>query len=422
MRNPKRERNSDPMALPESPYKRTTLATEVSIADLFSDASDTGFISHKTLPAVDSNNFSAKTKSFLFDHAEVFDDLVNLSSPKFFVDYLDENPTSYQYYRRLYKALSSVIDKHTDTKILRNIKNRKTGERRKRIDVANLIKKLNSCSSEEDREFINVLNEGIASWRLLKLVDLYYLAEKDNKKSIMTALVWLEKRREFIKRCMTQDPSLMKWLNQPEQAQSKKALMDFTKDLEEKISTGALVNTLPRFMDVRKLWHALEFNNLIDPSDYINNAYLLQEQSNSSLRHYELEGFFLEVFPCPWTCFLEAINGLNKKLRLGCTLKIDDDILMWQFLTHVNNEPVAEHIVSLGESVDVVAEAYASYEKQQLTAHLADSITGILSPIYNSPTKQKEKITPAFSPSRQSPRRKIENDLSELKTPANTMI
>ncbi len=419
MKNLKRERDTDVLSSSESATKKPTNQADAN--DVIDNGADAALEGSPEVSEVAMDQFiSDEAKKFLLDYEEVFNDLINLSSPARFVDYLDENRTSYDYYKKLYDALNAVTVKHSNEKVLRKFRNKKTGEPIQKLDLNKLIEKMNPCQTDEDRELLRILNEGISSWRLLKLVDLYYLSENEDKKPLMDALIWLEKRRGFLKGCLNSDNALMRWLDHEKQKAMKNQLIAFTEELRAFLSTPAEVwNVFPPIMDVRMLWHTFQFHELIDIPNHIKNARILQNHSYSTLIEHELREFFLSVYPSPWACFIDAINGLDKELRSDESLRIDHDILTWQLLTHVSNTALAEKIVSLSSNVDVVAEAFHASQKERLVAPLADSITGILSPIHNSPTKQKEKAQQVNE--RPTSRRKIENELN-TSTPTSTSL
>ncbi len=464
MKAPKRERNRDELASSAvSPANKPSVELGNSLMDMFSDPADmstsqnekkrgrdalsnlSGSPLEAQLPApvlteIPNVFISEEVQSFLWNHAAIFDDLINLSPPTRFVDYLDENPTSYQYYQRLYNSLNALTDKFANEKLVKIVKRNSTGERLKKIEIDKLLKKLNPCKTDEAREFLSVLNEGITSWRLLKLVDIYYLAEDDEKKPLIDALIWLEKRRSFMKACMTGDHSLMRWLDQDKQLEMKTTLTEFTlamqsffsrttdvsivervkkrigKTLEFEDCVEPVIYKMPVIMDIRMLWHSFSFNHLVDSQDHIKNAdALLVNGNNFLLENLELARFFFTLYPCPWTCFLEAFNGAEKETLLDDMLKVDHDILMWLFLSHVDNAELANIILSLSPGVDRVADAYAAHQKERIAAPLAESMVSILSPIHNSPTKEKRKPDPELQA--RSPKRKIENEFCDLGAP-----
>lgn len=428
----KRERNPDELdSSDESCPKKPSVDYGDSSIDLLNDLADIA----AALPS--NSSISAQAESFLWDHAEIFDDLLISSSPKKVVDYLAENPISQEYYTRLYQAFTALINKHSSEKILKTVKNKSTGKRRKRIDIGKLLNKLKPCNTVEGCKFLSVLDEGISSWRLLKLFDLYHLSSHDEKKPILDALIWLEKRRSFIKACMSRDMALMRWLDHNKQSEMKTTLTKFTITLQNLFSQTKSVSiieivqkrigetlkfeesiepvvyNMPLIMDIRMLWHTLSFKHLIELQDEIKNSDLLIDTDNNFLIENEsIAQFFFSTYPSPLTCFLEAFNGLEKETRSDYTLKVDHDILMWLFLSHVDNAELANTILTLSAGVDVVAEAYAAHQKERIAAPLAESMASILSPIHNSPTKEKRKPDPELVT--RSPRRKIENALNEI--------
>ena len=259
----------------------------------------------------------------------------------------------------------------------------------------------------EAREVIQLLHEGMESWRLPLLLNLHILALEEGKEKELQALTWIEKRRGFIQSAMNRDPKLMHWLRQTE---LDAVLIAFTDDMYQLLTETVDINVgrgylreTPKIMDVRALWHTLSFNGETHGQNRDNDSQLLQIYTKEDLF---LEGYishFTGVSASPWTCFLEMFNGPSNIPHKEDVLKVSGDVLSWLLITHPENQSIATKIMRHSLSIDGVCDAYEKHLKQANSSLLAESMSRVLQAVHNSPTKTKPRVKRQLDLDKSSP-------------------
>lgn len=385
---------------------------------------------------VEQVTFPEYLERFLYQNTRMFNDLINLSSPGSLVDYLDANRVCNTYFKGLYDALDAVLNL-TQSRYAQIVSTSKVeDEDIKSIDFGHLIAILRESKSAVDQKLVKKLNEGIETWRLPMIAHLYNSAHRYDSNNTMQALFWLEKRRAFIQSSIKQDPKLMDWLNEDNQAGMKKILEKFTQSIFKLLSKERIFQfidedegviypiKLPELIDVRKLWYTLYLNNLYSEDDNAQNSQKILNHSQYKQSDFEIFLGYQNAFPSPFVSFVDAFSGLQSSERAVDNMPVTGDVLIWLLVAQRDNAELAREIIQWSTEVDKVVRAYVNHNKQinrqERSNLLAKSMATTLQAIHNSPSKlrqheegQLKKLSPVKSPriesevKDESPARKI---------------
>lgn len=374
---------------------------------------------------VEQATFPQYLERFFYQNTMMFNDLINLTSPGFLVDYLKVNRVCNTYFKALYDALNAVLNlaKSRYPQIVSTSK--AEGEDVKSINIGLLISVLRESKNTVEQDLVKLLTEGMKTWRLPMIANLYQCADDPDKNNTMQALIWLEKRRGFIKSSINQDQMLMHWLTDNKQSDMKKILHEFTQSISELLSKVSVFRffdeenevfqniQLPEMIDIRKLWYVLYLTDRYSEDDNGNNSQTILNYSQRHQKNFEVFKVYETAFPSPFDGFVDAFNGLQIPDRHDVCLSVTGDVLIWLLVAQRDNAKLASEIVRWSAEVDKVVRAYANHnkqsQKQERSNLLAKSMANTLQAIHNSPTKlrqleeeQMKKLLPAKSPRQES--------------------
>lgn len=350
-------------------------------------------------PAVTKKAFrepaSPQLIQFVSENLGLFNDLFNQSANGTFADYLDANTSSKNFIKEICDALQAI-----ENRILGSvIQTENHDEIQKIIDFHKLQVVLQKPESAEESHFIALLTQGLSTWQLPKIAHLNRTCESGDP-AVVKAMTWLEKNRTFLKDCLKQQKRLMRWLEIDQQADKKTILQLFTDALNATLHETVMMDcrrinqyypdmrNVPVLMDVRKLRYTLGDGGAGE--DY--EARALRYHSRENLEADRKLFNFLEAYPSPLSCFIDALNGLDADERDDNILKVSGDVLMWLLMAHCDNAELTAVILEHAPQVDQVIAAFR--ESKMLAGSLGQSMGGVLKSIHNSPVKQRARELP----------------------------
>jgi aryl carrier-like protein len=123
------------------------------------------------------------------------------------------------------------------------------------VDFSIFITLLANPQSSDEGNLINLLQQGLDSWRLPMIAHMHRSANADKDVERISAITWIEKNRVFLRAAINQNPSLLEWLEHPQQADMQSIMQHFTTQLYTLLDEKSLLDIHGEnaIIDVRKV-------------------------------------------------------------------------------------------------------------------------------------------------------------------------